>query len=147
MRTRRMERRRTEFGFRPTAPLDEDLPTFPSIAVNLWVLTSRQHDAEHCPRSSPLGIAKRQRSQTSGLCLILILARAPLHGAARFASVRHHSARLKNGLCPCYLYVLVCVTDCCRKFNYHPNVKFEHLYRTHCKTKKSKSWKIKYIKR
>lgn len=51
-----------KFSFKLTALLDftRRFAEFPDVAVNLWVLTSGQHDAERCPILS-FGITKQQR--------------------------------------------------------------------------------------
>lgn len=45
----------------PCRALHGDLPKFPNIAVNLWVLTSGQHDTEHCPPPPVLLRWERQK--------------------------------------------------------------------------------------
>lgn len=47
-------------SWQPCWTLQGDLPKFPNVAVNLWVLTSGQQDTERCPYSIPLGITKQQ---------------------------------------------------------------------------------------
>lgn len=82
-------------GWQPCWALHGDLPKFPNIAVNLWVLTSGQQDTERCPCSSPLGMAKKKKKKPWGrlkhvgfFCLILILASGLLPKTA--SPRRHH---------------------------------------------------------